>query len=77
MKKTNNLHMRNQRSRSAAKLISAFVFATQIVTDSHESGHFEWRKKGETNWTKTRFNACLTLVLCLLCFGLYSTSQAY
>ena len=29
--KTNNLHMRKQRRRSATKLISAFVFATQIV----------------------------------------------
>ena len=30
-KKTNNLHVRKQRRRSAAKLISAFVVATRIV----------------------------------------------
>ena len=29
--KTNNLHMRKQRRRSASRLISAFVFATRIV----------------------------------------------
>ena len=30
-----------------------------LNTGSHESGHFEWRKKGETVWTKKEIQ-CLS-----------------
>ena len=33
-------------------------------TRSRESGHFEWRKKGDTIWTKKIFIAYLLLVSC-------------
>ena len=38
---------------------SSLYLIQVIITSSHESGHFEWRKKGETIWTKKEIQ-CLS-----------------